>query len=317
MWTVVVRDPQGKEVKRLPLNTRLVIGRTPQCEILLESAQVSRQHARIELFKDKPVFVDLGSANGSLLNGQAVTKPTLVDERHRIEIAGYKISFVKSHLPEDNPADRTIIASAASFAAATAARPPTRPAVAATTDLPAPSVDDLVPMRPSASVAMPSKPAATPEIKVPEIKVPEQHSGAPRKEVNWNSATDVFEQQLQGIRAHREEIQRGSTTRLQQLEADWAETIVSIRQLQAKLHGNPKVMQFAVSRDAKEVSIKLADPGEKRGYRYFLLSRHHPEGQYPALDAVWLREFGVDDTHYKEPKKAMQELVQRIAGTLA
>ena len=259
MWTVVVRDPQGKEVKRLPLSSRLVVGRTPQCEILIDSNLVSRQHARIELFKDKPVFVDLGSSNGSLLNGQAVTKPTLVDERHQIEIAGYKIGFEKNKVPEAGPSS---------------------------TPAP-PSIDELVPMGPSATIAATSKPAA-----VPEIKIPEQNPGVPpRKEVNWNSATDVFERQLQGIRAHRE--------------------------LQAKLNGNPKVLQFVISRDQKEVSIKIVDPTEKRGYRYFIFCRSHPEGQYPGLDAVWLREFGVDDTNYKEPKKAMQELVQRIAGTLA
>lgn len=287
MWTVVVRDPQGKEVKRLPLNSRLVIGRTPQCEILIDSNLVSRQHARIELFKDKPVFVDLGSSNGSLLNGQAVTKPTLVDERHQIEIAGYKIGFEKSKPAEAGPATA------------------------------APSIDDLVPMGPSATIAATTKPAA-PEIKVPEIRIPEQNPGAPpRKEVNWNSATEVFERQLQGIRAHREETQRGSATRMQQLDAEWADTVVTIRQLQAKLNGNAKVLQFVISRDQKEVSIKIVDPTEKRGYRYFIFSRSHPEGQYPGLDAVWLREFGVDDTNYKEPKKAMQELVQRIAGTLA
>ena len=285
MWTVVVRDPQGKEVKRLPLSSRLVVGRTPQCEILIDSNLVSRQHARIELFKDKPVFVDLGSSNGSLLNGQAVTKPTLVDERHQIEIAGYKIGFEKNKVPEAGPSS---------------------------TPAP-PSIDELVPMGPSATIAATSKPAA-----VPEIKIPEQNPGVPpRKEVNWNSATDVFERQLQGIRAHREETQRGSATRMQQLDAEWVDTVVTIRQLQAKLNGNPKVLQFVISRDQKEVSIKIVDPTEKRGYRYFIFCRSHPEGQYPGLDAVWLREFGVDDTNYKEPKKAMQELVQRIAGTLA
>lgn len=311
MWTVVVRDPQGKEVKRLPLSSRLVVGRTPQCEILIDSNLVSRQHARIELFKDKPVFVDLGSSNGSLLNGQAVTKPTLLDERHQIEIAGYKIGFEKSKVSEAEPGNHTVMARVAgSNTPSTPARPVTAP-------MPS-GVEDLASMGPSATIASTSKPAAVPKIKVPEIRIPEQNPGAPpRKEVNWNSASDVFEQQVQGIRAHREETQRGSATRMQQLDAEWAETVVTIRQLQAKLNGNAKVLQFVISRDQKEVSIKIVDPTEKRGYRYFIFSRSHPEGQYPGLDAVWLREFGVDDTNYKEPKKAMQELVQRIAGTLA
>lgn len=312
MWTVVVRDPQGKEVKRLPLNGRLVVGRTPQCEILIDSTAVSRQHARIELFQDKPVFVDLGSSNGSLLNGQAVTKPMLVDERHTIEIAGHRISFERPGVkipvaPDDDDSDRTVMMSSRPSASAAGVPPPAAPVE---DDL------DLVPMRQPSMPSAP-KPSTTPEFELPEIKVPERAGPGSTKDINWNSATDVFDQQLKGIRAHREETQRGTATRLQQLEAEWAETVVTIRALQTKLSGNPKVLHFVISRDQKEVSIKIADTAEKRGYRYFVFSRHHPEGQYPGLDAVWLREFGSDDTSYKEPKKAMQELVQRIAGTFA
>ena len=76
-------------------------------------------------------------------------------------------------------------------------------------------------------------------------------------------------------------------------------------------------VQFAISRDANEVSIKIADPREKRGHRYFLLTRNHPEGKYVGAEKVYLREFGREDESFDEPSRAMEELIMRIASTLA
>jgi hypothetical protein len=50
----------------------ITIGRDPSCTIRLQSRYVSRQHARIEIQDGVPTLVDLGSHNGSLLNGVRV-----------------------------------------------------------------------------------------------------------------------------------------------------------------------------------------------------------------------------------------------------
>lgn len=50
----------------------LTIGRDPQCAIMIQSAYVSRLHARIELRDEGAVVVDLGSRNGLLLNNAPV-----------------------------------------------------------------------------------------------------------------------------------------------------------------------------------------------------------------------------------------------------
>lgn len=70
--TLVVKDASGKE-RVVPLDREVItVGRDPSCTIRLDSAYVSRQHARIELEQDNPRLVDLGSRNGSLLNGTRV-----------------------------------------------------------------------------------------------------------------------------------------------------------------------------------------------------------------------------------------------------
>lgn len=49
-----------------------LIGRTANCDVFLESPDVSRSHAKIQVQKGEYSFTDLGSANGSSLNSQNV-----------------------------------------------------------------------------------------------------------------------------------------------------------------------------------------------------------------------------------------------------
>ncbi len=43
----------------------IVIGRAPDCDLLLQNESISRQHTRIALEEDGWVLRDLGSKNGS------------------------------------------------------------------------------------------------------------------------------------------------------------------------------------------------------------------------------------------------------------
>ena len=54
----------------------ITIGRLDDNPIVLHDSQVSRQHARIDWVEGQARFTDLGSANGSLLNGQQVLPNT-------------------------------------------------------------------------------------------------------------------------------------------------------------------------------------------------------------------------------------------------
>lgn len=70
--TLIVRDAAGSE-RVVPVDRDVItLGRDPTCTIRLESRYVSRQHARIETHGPEIVLVDLGSVNGSLLNGARV-----------------------------------------------------------------------------------------------------------------------------------------------------------------------------------------------------------------------------------------------------
>ena len=49
------------------------IGRLPQCAIHIEEQQISRRHARLSVTANEVVIEDLGSANGTCVNGKRIT----------------------------------------------------------------------------------------------------------------------------------------------------------------------------------------------------------------------------------------------------
>jgi two-component system, cell cycle response regulator len=89
-WLMIVSggDNIGKMYR---LEHQLVLGRAPQCEVQLDQDGVSRNHARLELTPEGNVqVVDLGSRNGTFVNGEAVSRETLRDG-DKIQIGGTTI----------------------------------------------------------------------------------------------------------------------------------------------------------------------------------------------------------------------------------
>lgn len=73
----VMVDARSDE-KYLLWKFRTYIGRT-SCDVNLNDADVSRQHAVIETYGDKHLLKDLHSTNGTFLNGQAASMDLLKD----------------------------------------------------------------------------------------------------------------------------------------------------------------------------------------------------------------------------------------------
>jgi hypothetical protein len=69
------------------------IGRSRQCEVMLDDPNVSRQHAELRARGGSWVLTDLGSTNGTRLNGRGVESPEVLKPGDEIEIGTSKIKF--------------------------------------------------------------------------------------------------------------------------------------------------------------------------------------------------------------------------------
>ena len=70
-------ENRGKDFKIVKDET--TIGREPENDIVIPNPTVSRFHAKITRSEDKYFIEDLGSANGTMVNGIRVTKELLHD----------------------------------------------------------------------------------------------------------------------------------------------------------------------------------------------------------------------------------------------
>jgi pSer/pThr/pTyr-binding forkhead associated (FHA) protein len=104
---------------------RVVIGRAEGAGIRLEDQAVSKQHAAIELVGNDHILQDLGSANGTYVNGTRVTRHLM---RHGdvVEILDFQLRYVDHKSVVGQEGERTMIfhAADAAKAAAPAGRTP-------------------------------------------------------------------------------------------------------------------------------------------------------------------------------------------------
>lgn len=78
----------------------LVAGRSTDCDILLAQDEVSRRHVRFERVEDRFEMVDLGSVNGSFVNGRRVERQALA-VGDVIQVEGFQLTFVLDRDPLD------------------------------------------------------------------------------------------------------------------------------------------------------------------------------------------------------------------------
>jgi phosphoserine phosphatase RsbU/P len=76
---------------------RAVLGRHPDCDIVLDEGAVSRQHAQVSVAEDGVYVEDMGSRNGTFVNGEQVRGRRQLHDEDRVKICDLLFSF---HLHE-------------------------------------------------------------------------------------------------------------------------------------------------------------------------------------------------------------------------
>jgi len=70
-----------------------VIGRVAECDLTLNSRKASRRHAEVRYEGEQVLIEDLGSTNGTFVNGERLRRPRVLQPGDRIHIGGSTITF--------------------------------------------------------------------------------------------------------------------------------------------------------------------------------------------------------------------------------
>ena len=78
----------------------IVVGRAAESDIAVLDLRASRAHCRVEKHGEQFLLVDLGSQNGTRLNGHLVERAAL-KRGDRVEIGGATVWFEEAPPPDD------------------------------------------------------------------------------------------------------------------------------------------------------------------------------------------------------------------------
>ena len=91
----VTRGPSEITGISIPLAGPVVIGRSPDADLVIADDFVSSTHAKIVPDDDGFTLTDLGSTNGTLVNGQPATRPLAIGAGDIIELGQNRLEVVR------------------------------------------------------------------------------------------------------------------------------------------------------------------------------------------------------------------------------
>lgn len=109
--TIIISSPIGKRLddmikdddrmlvfcgKRVPMVGKLVVGRDPGCDIVIDNKLVSKRHAMIQKIKNDFFITDLDSTNGTFVNAERVPsgKYLKIEPGDRIKVGKIVLNFM-------------------------------------------------------------------------------------------------------------------------------------------------------------------------------------------------------------------------------
>src|SRR5262245_33162618 len=104
-WTMVrqvrliERGANAEQTRELTITQpEYLIGRGPDCDLRLPATEVSRHHCIIRLMAGEASVIDLGSSNGTFLNGQRVRSQAVLQSGDQLRVGDFTFHV---HLGDD------------------------------------------------------------------------------------------------------------------------------------------------------------------------------------------------------------------------
>ena len=86
----LLQQTPGNTGSRIRLDGLVLIGRESDCRVILQDDLVSRHHAQVSMVGIRPYLKDLGSTNGTTMNGVRVRETAL--RGPRVAAAGRSVA---------------------------------------------------------------------------------------------------------------------------------------------------------------------------------------------------------------------------------
>ncbi|MBK5287561.1 MAG: FHA domain-containing protein [Acidimicrobiia bacterium] len=95
-WEMVIVAPPARAGETFSLGEELTVGRAPGCAVVLaDDTFVSQVHARLFARGNDPYVEDLGSTNGTTLNGDPLLEPTRLRRGDRVQFGETVMELVR------------------------------------------------------------------------------------------------------------------------------------------------------------------------------------------------------------------------------
>lgn len=87
----------GQKLILDPQKSELILGRSPESDIVIDNKNISRKHAKLKQDIDGVWLEDLSSKNGVLVNDQKILAPVLLKDSDQIQLGDLKLELVDTN----------------------------------------------------------------------------------------------------------------------------------------------------------------------------------------------------------------------------
>src|SRR5574341_2573036 len=94
MYRLIYQDGDATQTHTFS-SGEVVIGRSPECQVVLKDFGIARQHAKVTVGEDGVRIMDLKSKNGTQVNGVPIVEAPLKDG-DRILLGKFQLTFSKT-----------------------------------------------------------------------------------------------------------------------------------------------------------------------------------------------------------------------------